>query len=84
MIKEPNDGGLHIVCFKQSMAHSNSETLDAHRPQRSATLELRHEARFGDLSRLLFDQALLAAGDSLEDPASFVARLNKLLLELSS
>ncbi|MDA8962684.1 molecular chaperone HtpG [Pseudomonadales bacterium] len=42
------------------------------------------EARFGDLSRLLFDQALLAAGDSLEDPASFVARLNKLLLELSS
>ena len=42
------------------------------------------EARFGDLSRLLFDQAQLAAGDSLEDPASFVARLNKLLLELSS
>ena len=42
------------------------------------------EARFGDLSRLLFDQALLAAGDSLEDPASFVARLNKLLLELTS
>ena len=42
------------------------------------------ESRFGDLSRLLFDQAMLAAGDSLEDPASFVARLNKLLLELSS
>ena len=41
------------------------------------------ESRFGDLSRLLFDQAMLAAGDSLEDPASFVARLNKLLLELS-
>ena len=42
------------------------------------------EDRFSELSRLLFDQAALAAGDSLEDPASFVARLNKLLLELSA
>lgn len=42
------------------------------------------EQRFAELSRLLFDQALLAAGDSLEDPATFVARLNKLLLDLSS
>lgn len=42
------------------------------------------ETRFADLSRVLFDQAALAAGDSLEDPASFVARLNKLLLELSN
>ena len=42
------------------------------------------EQRFAELSRLLFDQALLASGDSLEDPATFVARLNKLLLELSS
>jgi molecular chaperone HtpG len=42
------------------------------------------EDRFADLSLLLFDQAQLAAGDSLEDPASFVARLNKLLLELSN
>ena len=42
------------------------------------------EDRFASLSQLLFDQAALAAGDSLQDPASFVARLNKLLLELSS
>jgi len=41
------------------------------------------EDRFADLSTVLFDQAQLAAGDSLEDPASFVSRLNKLLLELS-
>ncbi len=39
--------------------------------------------RFGDLSRVLFDQAALAAGDSLKDPAGYVKRLNKLLLELS-
>ena len=39
--------------------------------------------RFDDLSRVLFDQAALAAGDSLKDPAAYVRRLNKLLLELS-
>ncbi len=41
------------------------------------------EERFGDLSRILFDQAALAAGDSLKDPAAYVRRLNKLLVELS-
>jgi len=40
--------------------------------------------RFADLSRVLFDQAALAAGDTLKDPAAYVRRLNKLLLELSA
>ncbi len=35
---------------------------------------------FADLSRILFDQALLAEGGQLEDPAGFVHRLNKLML----
>ena len=42
------------------------------------------EDRFGELTRVLFDQAQLASGGQLEDPASYVHRLNKLLLELSS
>jgi molecular chaperone HtpG len=42
------------------------------------------EERFGELSHILFDQAALAAGDSLKDPASYVRRLNKLLVELSA
>ncbi|BFM11887.1 molecular chaperone HtpG [Simiduia litorea] len=41
------------------------------------------EARFEDLAKVLFDQAHLAEGGQLEDPALYVARLNKLLLELS-
>ncbi|WP_248747563.1 molecular chaperone HtpG [Pseudomonas sp. MWU12-2037] len=41
------------------------------------------EDRFGDLSHILLDQAALAAGDSLKDPAAYVRRLNKLLVELS-
>jgi molecular chaperone HtpG len=35
-------------------------------------------------SRLLFDQALLAEGGQLEDPAGFVKRLNDMLLALSA
>lgn len=42
------------------------------------------EDRFADLSHILFDQAALAAGDNLKDPAAYVQRLNKLLVELSA
>ncbi len=38
------------------------------------------EERFVDWSHILFDQALLAEGGQLEDPAGFVKRLNELLL----
>ena len=38
------------------------------------------DARFGDLAQVLFDQALLAEGGVLEDPASYVRRVNALLL----
>ncbi len=41
------------------------------------------EDRFADLTHVLFDQASLAEGGQLEDPGSYVSRLNKLLLELS-
>ncbi len=39
--------------------------------------------RFNDLTLVLFDQAKLAEGTQLEEPTSYVARLNKLLLELA-
>ncbi len=41
------------------------------------------EERFADLSHVVFDQALLAEGGQLSDPASYVERLNKLLLKMS-
>ena len=42
------------------------------------------ETRFADLAHVLYDQAQLASGDQLSDPAAYVRRLNKLLLDLSS
>jgi len=41
------------------------------------------EAKFGDWSQILFDQATLAEGGQLEDPATFVKRLNELMLTLA-
>ena len=40
------------------------------------------ENRFKELALVLFDQAALADGGQLADPAAYVARLNGLLLEL--
>jgi molecular chaperone HtpG len=41
------------------------------------------EAKFGDWSHILFDQALLAEGGALADPAGFVKRLNEMLLGMA-
>ena len=41
------------------------------------------EDRFSDLARVVLDQATLAEGGQLDDPATYVDRLNKLLLELA-
>ncbi|WP_321898179.1 molecular chaperone HtpG [Paraburkholderia heleia] len=62
-----------------------------HAPQMQPILEVNPEhplvkalrtdsADFGDWCNLLFDQALLAEGGALEDPASFVKRTNALLM----
>jgi molecular chaperone HtpG len=40
------------------------------------------ERRFERLALLIFDQALLAEGRQLEDPAAFVKRLNELLVDI--
>ena len=40
------------------------------------------EDRFHELVELLFDQASLAEGGTLQDPAAYVSRMNSLLMEL--
>ena len=40
-------------------------------------------SRFADWSHILFDQATLAEGGQLDDPATFVKRLNELMLALA-
>ncbi|MBN4078720.1 molecular chaperone HtpG [Gammaproteobacteria bacterium AH-315-C21] len=55
-------------------------------PEHDLVVRLRSEGddkHFGDWINVLFDQALLAEGGQLEDPATYVSRMNDLLLELS-
>ncbi len=40
---------------------------------------LESDERFDDLAQIIFDQALLAEGGHLEDPAAYVQRVNRLL-----
>lgn len=56
-------------------------------PEHPLISKLDHETdeeRFGELALVVFEQAQLAAGGQLDDPAAYVGRLNKLLLNLIS
>lgn len=53
-------------------------------PDHPLVQRLKYEtAKFDDWSNILFDQALLAEGGNLNDPAGFVKRLNEMLLGLA-
>ncbi len=53
-------------------------------PQHPAVMRLKYEeTRFDDWAALLFEQATLAEGGQLDDPAGFVKRINDLMMALS-
>ena len=53
-------------------------------PKHPMVQRLKYEdARFSDWTHVLFEQALLAEGGQLEDPAGFVKRVNELMLDLA-
>lgn len=54
--------------------------INAGHPLLSAMAAESDDARFDELSQLLFDQALLAEGGELADPAGYVRRVNALLV----
>ena len=69
---QPSGSGKEKPHFEFNPDHPLVSKLDAESD----------EDRFGDLVRLLFDQASLAEGQSLADPGDYVRRVNSLLLEL--
>jgi molecular chaperone HtpG len=42
------------------------------------------DGRFADLSNIVLDHALLAEGSQLDNPADYVQRVNRLLLEMDA
>src|SRR5574343_189266 len=63
----------------------NSKPILEINPQHPAVMRLKYEeTRFDDWAALLFEQATLAEGGQLDDPAGFVKRINDLMMALSS
>lgn len=54
--------------------------INAGHPLLQAMAAEEDDSRFAELSQLLFDQALLAEGGELADPAGYVKRVNALLI----
>lgn len=84
---DDNDMGAQMRRIMQASGQSVPESAPIFElnPIHPLINKLEHEQdeeRFGDLISLLFDQASLAEGHELEDPARFSRQLNKLLLEL--
>lgn len=50
-------------------------------PNHPLIQKLENSAQFDDLAQVIFDQALLADGGQLEDPASYLKRINALLMK---
>jgi molecular chaperone HtpG len=53
-------------------------------PNHALVERLKHtadDAAFSDLAHVLYDQAMLAEGGEIDDPAIFVKRVNKLIVE---
>lgn len=83
LVADSHDMGGHLERLLKSAGQKVNHTkpileINPHHPM---VQRLKYEeARFADWSHILFDQALLAEGGQLEDPAGFVKRLNELLL----
>jgi molecular chaperone HtpG len=79
-----HDMALHMQRLLREAGHDvpASPTVLEINPSHPLVKRIENEsdaARSEDLGLLLFDEARLAAGDHLDDPAAFVARVNRLL-----
>jgi len=77
------DGAMsgHLARMLKQAGQSAPETkpiLEVN-PAHALVKQLESDARFDDLAHVLFDQAVLAEGGQLEDPAAHVQRMTRLL-----
>jgi molecular chaperone HtpG len=86
LVSDQNDMGLQLQRMLKAAGQEigDIKPIFELNPEHPLLLKLKAEqddARFDDLTQILFDQSILAEGGQLKDPANFVQRLNKLLLE---
>jgi molecular chaperone HtpG len=86
LVSDENDMGLQLQRMLKAAGQDIAEIKPIFElnPDHQLLLKLKAETnqeRFSDLTHILFGQAILAEGAQLKDPAAFVSRVNKLLLD---
>ena len=77
-------GNLARILKAAGQKAPNAQPILEINPKHPVVLRLKYEeAKFDDWAAVLFDQALLAEGGQLDDPATFVKRTNELMLSMS-
>ncbi|MFN2310142.1 MAG: molecular chaperone HtpG [Gammaproteobacteria bacterium] len=89
LVLESQDMAVHLQRVLRQAGHEIpvSKPILEINPQHMLVRQMEtvtDEQRFADWSHVLFDQAMLSEGGQLDDPASFVGRLNNLLMKLSA
>ncbi len=82
LVSEEGDVSGHLArLLKQAgqEAPVTKPTLEIN-PEHALVKKLDTSEHFDDLANIIFDQALLAEGGHLDDPAAYVRRVNELLL----
>jgi molecular chaperone HtpG len=82
LVAEEGDMSGHLArLLKQAgQGAPKAEPILEINPEHALVKRLETSEHFDDLANILFDQALLAEGGQLDDPASYVKRVNALLL----
>jgi molecular chaperone HtpG len=87
LIAEEHDigGNLARILKAAGQQAPDSKPILEINPRHPVVMRLKYEEKkFEDWSNVLFDQALLAEGGVLDDPATFVKRINQLMLEMTN
>lgn len=88
IVLNEQDMAMHMQRILKEAGHDlpSSKPILEINPDHPIVKKLKAEKskkKFADWSDILFDQALLAEGGQLDDPAGFVAKLNKMLVTIA-
>ena len=86
LVADEHDVGMNLARILKAAGQNapESKPILEINPKHPAVLRLKHEDQsFDDWAVVLFEQALLAEGGTLDDPATFVKRINQLMMAMS-
>ena len=87
LVADEHDVGMNLARILKAAGQNapESKPILEINPKHPAVLRLKHEDQsFDDWAVVLFEQALLAEGGTLDDPATFVKRINQLMMAMSA